>query len=118
MAATNRTNHWKDMNVLHIVLNQSGEKVTLKYSKSDLRRWFEKYKHSGDYAKTDFNTFWGDIRGKECDYILQHYIKPIKPNNGHWYGWAAVVLTVALIISAIKFNTAVLSFFKNIVISF
>ena len=110
MEASRRTNHWKDMNVLHIVLNQSGEKVTLKYSKSDLRRWFEKYKHSGDYAKTDFNTFWGDIRGKECDYILKHFIMPVKRNNGYLYGIAAVIITVALIISAIAFFNFVISF--------
>lgn len=124
MEANRRTNHYKTFdwfkfeNVLNIVMNESGKSQTLKFTKSDLRKWFEKYNHSPDFGKKDFNEFWSNVRGVECDYILKNFIMPVKRNNGYLYGIAAVIITIVLIISAIVFNTAVLSFFKNIVISF
>jgi len=116
MDANRRTNHYKAFdwfkfeNVLNIVMNENKNEQTLKFSKSDLRKWFEKYKHSGDYSKTDFNTFWSDIRGKECDYILSNYKAPKKSNDGWIYGFGAVAITMALIIAAIAFYNLVLSF--------
>ena len=116
MEANRRTNHYKKFdwfkfeNVLHIVMNESGNEQTLKFSKSDLRKWFENYNHTGDFKKTDFNAFWSNVRGVECDYILKHFRQPVKRNNGHWYGISAVIGTILLIMLA----TAV----KNIVISY
>ncbi len=115
MEANRRANHYKTFdwfkfeNVLNIVMNESGKSQTLKFTKSDLKKWFENYNHSGDYSKTDFKTFWGDIRGKEY-YILKHFIKPTSEPNNCFYGFAAVGVTMALIIAAIAFYNLVLSF--------
>lgn len=123
MEANRRTNHYKTFdwfkfeNVLNIVMNESGNEQTLKFTKSDLRKWFESKKQD-EYYMNDFNVLWTDIRGKECDYILKHFIKPKKSNDGWIYGFGAVAITMGLIIAAIKFNDFLISLFKQIVISF
>ena len=125
MDANRRTNHYKTFdwfkfeNVLNIVMNESGNEQTLKFTKSDLKKWFENYNHfGGDFVSTDFNAFWSNVRGVECDYILKHFIKPKKSNDGWIYGFGAVAITMGLIIAAIKFNDLLISLFKKIVISF
>ena len=124
MESNRRTNHYKTFdwfkfeNVLNIVMNESGNEQTLKFTKSDLRKWFENYDHTADFVSTDFNAFWSDIRGKECDYILSDYKAPKKSNDGWIYGFGAVAITMGLIIAAIKFNDLLISLFKQIVISF
>ena len=124
MESNRRTNHYKTFdwfkfeNVLNIVMNESGNEQTLKFTKSDLRKWFENYNHTADFGKMDFNAFWSDIRGKECDYILSDYKAPKKSNDGWIYGFGAVAITMGLIIAAIKFNDLLISLFKQIVISF
>lgn len=114
MEANRRTNHYKKFdwfkfeNVLHIVMTFENYSITHKYSKSDLRKWFENYNHNADFGKMDFNTFWSDIRGKECDYILKHFRQPVKRNNGHWFGLAAVIGTILLIMLAIAVKNIVI----------
>jgi len=117
MEANRRTNHYKTFdwfkfeNVLNIVMNESGKSQTLKFTKSDLKKWFENYNHfGGDFVSTDFNAFWSNVRGVECDYILKHFIKPTSEPNNFFYGFAAVGVTMALIIAAIAFYNLVLSF--------
>ena len=116
MDANRRTNHYKTFDwfkfeiVLNIVMNESGKSQTLKFTKSDLRKWFENYNHTADFGKMDFNAFWSNVRGVECDYILKHFIKPKKSNDGWIYGFGAVAITMALIIAAIAFYNLVLSF--------
>lgn len=116
MESNRRTNHYKTFdwfkfeNVLNIVMNESGNEQTLKFTKSDLKKWFENYNHTADFGKMDFNAFWSDIRGKECDYILSDYKAPKKSNDGWIYGFGAVAITMGLIIAAIAFYNLVLSF--------
>ena len=116
MEANRRTNHFKTFdlfkfeNVLNIVMNESGNEQTLKFTKSDLKKWFENYNHTADFGKMDFNAFWNNVRGVECDYILKHFIKPTNEPNNCFYGFAAVGVTMALIIAAIAFYKLVLSF--------
>lgn len=116
MEKSRRVDHYKSPlwifweNNLYIVMNESGKSQTLKFTKSDLRKWFENYDHTADFGKMDFNAFWSDIRGKECDYILKHFIKPANEPNNCFYGFAAVGVTMALIIAAIAFYNLVLSF--------
>ena len=124
MEANRRTNHYKTFdwlkfeNVLNIVMNENKNEQTLKFTKSDLRKWFENYDHTADFGKMDFNAFWSNVRGVECDYILSDYKAPKKSNDGWIYGFGAVAITMGLIIAAIKFNDLLISLFKQIVISF
>lgn len=117
-----RTNHYKTFdwfkfeNVLNIVMNESGKSQTLKFTKSDLRKWFENYNHTADFGKMDFNAFWSNVRVVECDYILKHFIKPKKSNDGWIKGVFVVAIAMGLFIAAIAFYEFVLSFFKQIAI--
>ena len=122
MESNRRTNHYKTFdwfkfeNVLNIVMNESGKSQTLKFTKSDLRKWFENYNHTADFGKMDFNAFWSNVRGVECDYILKHFIKPKKSNDGWIKGVFGVAIAMGLFIAAIAFYEFVLSFFKQIAI--
>lgn len=122
MESNIRTNHYKTFdwfkfeNVLNIVMNESGKSQTLKFTKSDLRKWFENYNHFGDFGKMDFNAFWSNVRVVECDYILKHFIKPKKSNDGWIKGVFGVAIAMGLFIAAIAFYEFVLSFFKQIAI--
>lgn len=122
MESNIRTNHYKTFdwfkfeNVLNIVMNESGKSQTLKFTKSDLRKWFENYNHTADFGKMDFNAFWSNVRGVECDYILKHFIKPKKSNDGWIKGVFGVAIAMGLFIAAIAFYEFVLSFFKQIAI--
>lgn len=122
MEANRRTNHYKTFdwfkfeNVLNIVMNESGKSQTLKFTKSDLKKWFENYNHTADFGKMDFNAFWSNVRVVECDYILKHFIKPKKSNDGWIKGVFGVAIAMGLFIAAIAFYEFVLSFFKQIAI--
>ena len=124
MESNRRTNHYKTFdwfkfeNVLNIIITVDKTDFIHRFSKSDLRKWFENYDHTADFGKMDFNAFWSNVRGVECDYILKHFIKPKKSNDGWIYGVGAVAITMGLIIAAIKFNDLLISLFKQIVISF
>ena len=116
MEANRRTNHYKTFdwfkfeNVLNIIITVDKTDFIHRFTKSDLRKWFENYNHTADFGKMDFNAFWNNVRGVECDYILKHFIKPTNEPNNCFYGFAAVGVTMALIIAAIAFYKLVLSF--------